>query len=192
MPSDELQGVALVTGGGRGIGASIARELADAGMRVAVTARTREQVEAIAGEVGGIALVGDVSRREDVEAWVERTEKELGPIDVLVNCAGIGGARKPFLDLSPEEWWQVLEVNMLGPTSARARSFREWPSEEAAGSSTSGAAARAYLSRTRRSRQTPRTPRARPPRVGTARSLPQCSALGVPSSSSAPGSCERS
>ena len=76
MPSDELHGVALVTGGGRGIGASIARELADAGMRVAVTARTREQVEGIAGEIGGIALVGDVSRSEDVEAWVERTEKE--------------------------------------------------------------------------------------------------------------------
>ena len=84
MPSDELHGVALVTGGGRGIGASIARELADAGMRVAVTARTREQVEGIAGEIGGIALVGDVSRSEDVEAWVERTEKELGPIDLLV------------------------------------------------------------------------------------------------------------
>ncbi len=115
MPSDELHGVALVTGGGRGIGASIARELADAGMRVAVTARTREQVEGIAGEIGGIALVGDVSRSEDVEAWVERTEKELGPIDLLVNCAGIGGARKPFLDLSPEEWWRVFEVNTLGP-----------------------------------------------------------------------------
>jgi 3-oxoacyl-[acyl-carrier protein] reductase len=115
VPSDELHGVALVTGGGRGIGASIARELADAGMRVAVTARTREQVEGIAGEIGGIALVGDVSRSEDVEAWVERTEKELGPIDLLVNCAGIGGARKPFLDLSPEEWWRVFEVNTLGP-----------------------------------------------------------------------------
>ncbi|MET0938801.1 MAG: SDR family oxidoreductase [Gaiellaceae bacterium] len=115
MPSDELHGVGLVTGGGRGIGASIARELADAGMRVAVTARTREQVEGIAGEIGGIALVGDVSRSEDVEAWVERTEKELGPIDLLVNCAGIGGARKPFLDLSPEEWWRVFEVNTLGP-----------------------------------------------------------------------------
>jgi NAD(P)-dependent dehydrogenase (short-subunit alcohol dehydrogenase family) len=115
VPSDELQGVALVTGGGRGIGASIGRELADAGMQVAVTARTREQVKAIADEIGGIALVGDVSRREDVEAWVERTEKELGPIDLLVNCAGIGGARKPFLDLSPEEWWRVFEVNTFGP-----------------------------------------------------------------------------
>jgi len=114
VPSDELQGIALVTGGGRGIGASIARELAEAGMRVAVTARTRDQVEAVAAEIGGLALIGDVSRREDVATWVERAETELGPIDVLVNCAGIAGTRKPFLEVSPEEWWRVFEVNVLG------------------------------------------------------------------------------
>ena len=90
MPSDRLDGVALVTGGGRGIGASIARELADAGMRVAVTGRTREQVEAVAQEIGGLALVGDVSQRADVESWVGRTEAELGPIALLVANAGIG------------------------------------------------------------------------------------------------------
>src|SRR5919106_3956947 len=63
---DRLEGVALVTGAGRGIGASIARELASAGMQVSVAARTAEQVEAVADEVGGLALVGDVSRQEDV------------------------------------------------------------------------------------------------------------------------------
>ena len=114
MPSDRLEGVALVTGGGRGIGAGIARELANAGMRVAVTGRTAEQVEAVADEIGGIALVGDISRREDVEAWVDRTEAELGPIALLVNNAGIGGPRKPFFEVSPEEWWHVFEVNVLG------------------------------------------------------------------------------
>jgi len=114
VPSDQLHGVALVTGGGRGIGASIAREIAAAGMRVVVAARTRDEVEATAAEIGGLALVGDVSRRGDVEAWVERAEKELGPIDLLVNCAGIAGARKPFLEVSPEEWWRVFEVNVLG------------------------------------------------------------------------------
>ena len=56
MPSDLLQGVALVTGGGRGIGASIARELADAGMTVAVSARTAEQVESVAAEIDGLVL----------------------------------------------------------------------------------------------------------------------------------------
>jgi NAD(P)-dependent dehydrogenase (short-subunit alcohol dehydrogenase family) len=115
MSSDRLQGVALVTGGGRGIGASIARELAAAGMRVAVSARTAEQVEAVAKDIGGLALVGDVSIRDDVAGWVDRTEDELGPIDVLVNCAGIGGARKPFFEVSPEEWWHLFEINVLGP-----------------------------------------------------------------------------
>lgn len=89
MPSDRLDGVALVTGGGRGIGASIARELADAGMRVAVSSRTTSEVDAVASEIGGLALVGDVSRHEDVEYWIDAVEGELGPIDLLVNCAGV-------------------------------------------------------------------------------------------------------
>jgi NAD(P)-dependent dehydrogenase (short-subunit alcohol dehydrogenase family) len=114
VPSDSLSGVALVTGGGRGIGAGIARELADAGMRVAVTGRTAEQVEAVAGETGGLALVGDVSRPEDVERWIERVEADLGPIDLLVANAGISGSGMPFLEESPEEWWRVFEVNVLG------------------------------------------------------------------------------
>jgi 3-oxoacyl-[acyl-carrier protein] reductase len=114
VPSDRLEGVALVTGGGRGIGASIARELSDAGMRVAVGARTAEQVDAVAAEIEGLALVGDVSREEDIAEWVDRTESELGTIDLLVNCAGIGGTRRPFLEVTPDEWWHVFEVNVLG------------------------------------------------------------------------------
>ena len=90
MPG-ELEGqVALVTGGGRGIGRGIALELAAAGARVAVSARTREEVEATAGEVGGLALQADVSDRESVERMVAETERELGPIDLLVANAGIG------------------------------------------------------------------------------------------------------
>ena len=114
MPSERLEGVALVTGGGRGIGASIAQELADAGMRVAVTGRTPEQVEAVAAEIGGLALVGDVSRRENVESWVERTETELGPVDLLVANAGISKAHEDVWKVEPEDWWRVQEVNVLG------------------------------------------------------------------------------
>lgn len=114
MPSDRLEGVALVTGGGRGIGASIARELADAGMRVAVTGRTPETIEDVAAEIGGLALVGDVSRAGDVERWVETTERDLGPIELLVCNAGIAGSGTPFLEEAPEEWWRVFEVNVLG------------------------------------------------------------------------------
>ncbi|MFO7572336.1 MAG: SDR family NAD(P)-dependent oxidoreductase [Gaiellaceae bacterium] len=114
MPSDQLDGVALVTGGGRGIGAGIARELAGAGMRVAVTGRTAEQVRTVAGEIGGIALTGDVSHEGDVEAWVSRTESELGPIDLLVANAGTNGPRVPTWEADLERWWRTLEVNVLG------------------------------------------------------------------------------
>jgi NAD(P)-dependent dehydrogenase (short-subunit alcohol dehydrogenase family) len=116
----ELAGqVALVTGGGRGIGAGIAAELADAGMRVAVAARSREQVDAVASEIGGIALAVDVSDRAAVEQMVAGVEQELGPIDVLVNDAGIaspGGsfAAKPVWEEDPADWWRVFEVNVLG------------------------------------------------------------------------------
>ena len=110
----ELDGqVGLVTGGGRGIGADVARELASSGMRVAVSARTRDQVEAVAAEIGGLAIEGDVSRAEDGERMVAETERELGPIDLLVANAGIGMREERAWEMAPEDWWQVLEVNVL-------------------------------------------------------------------------------
>jgi 3-oxoacyl-[acyl-carrier protein] reductase len=113
--ADELSGVALVTGGGRGIGARIARELASAGMKVAVSARTREQVEEVAKEIGGLAVVADVSSPGDAEAMVAEVERELGPIDLLVNNAGIAGWHvEPAWEASPEDWWRVFETNVLG------------------------------------------------------------------------------
>ena len=113
MPS-ELSGVALVTGGGRGIGAAIARELAGAGMRVAVSARSADQVDAVAREVEGLAVSADVSREQDVRAMVERVESELGPVDLLVNNAGISGDASGATP-DPDAWWQVFEINVRGP-----------------------------------------------------------------------------
>jgi NAD(P)-dependent dehydrogenase (short-subunit alcohol dehydrogenase family) len=110
MPSDSFDGVALVTGGGRGIGASIARELADAGMKVAVTARSAEQVEEVANEIDGLALVGDVTKREDIDRWVA----EVGEMDLLVANAGIGVAEPVPWELDFDEWWRVHETNVLG------------------------------------------------------------------------------
>jgi 3-oxoacyl-[acyl-carrier protein] reductase len=114
VSSDRLEGVALVTGGGRGIGASIARELAEAGMKVAVSARTAEEVDRVAAEIDGLALVGDVSRKSDVEGWVRRAESELGPITFLSANAGIGNQGGTTWEVPVEEWWRIFEVNVLG------------------------------------------------------------------------------
>jgi 3-oxoacyl-[acyl-carrier protein] reductase len=100
----------LVTGGGRGIGANIARELAQAGMDVVVTGRTSEEVEAIAAEVNGRALVGDVSKRDDVERWFS----EVPELDLLVNNAGIAPDEETAWEVDTDEWWHVFEVNVLG------------------------------------------------------------------------------
>jgi 3-oxoacyl-[acyl-carrier protein] reductase len=106
--------VALVTGGGRGIGASIARELAAAGARVAVSARTPAQVEEVARETGGLAVVADVADRAAVEAMVERVESELGPIDLLVANAGRNVREQRAWEVDARAWWNVFEVNVLG------------------------------------------------------------------------------
>jgi 3-oxoacyl-[acyl-carrier protein] reductase len=107
--------VALVTGGGRGIGAGIARELADARMKVAVSARTPEEVERVAEEIGGLSVVADVSKQDDVDRMVADVERELGPIDLLVNNAGIPHWGDAAWEDDPADWWRVLEINLLGP-----------------------------------------------------------------------------
>ena len=112
---DRLDGqVVLVTGGGRGIGRAIAVELAEAGARVAVSARTRTQVEDAAREVEGLAIEADVSDRAAVDAMVAQVERELGPLDALVNNAGIAGWEPSAWEVDPADWWYVFEVNVRG------------------------------------------------------------------------------
>ena len=113
--ADDLSGqVVLITGGGRGIGANTARELAAAGARVAVAARTRSQVEEVAREIDGLAFEVDVTDRAAVERMVADTENELGPIDLLVANAGSGNQDGATWEIDPADWWRVLEVNVLG------------------------------------------------------------------------------
>jgi NAD(P)-dependent dehydrogenase (short-subunit alcohol dehydrogenase family) len=102
--------IAFVTGAGRGIGANIARKLAEDGWDVVVAARSREQVEAVAGEVGGRAVALDVADREAVDRAIAGAE----PVDLLVANAGIGNQDGATWEMEPEDWWHVLEVNVLG------------------------------------------------------------------------------
>jgi 3-oxoacyl-[acyl-carrier protein] reductase len=108
MPSD--RGVALVTGGGRGIGANIARELAADGWSVVVAARTRDQIDAVAEEIGGRAVELDVTDRESVE----RAVAEAGDVELLVANAGIGSVDGATWEVDPDDWWRTVEVNVLG------------------------------------------------------------------------------
>ncbi len=108
MPSE--RGVALVTGGGRGIGANIARELAGDGWSVVVAARTRDQIDAVAAEIGGRAVEVDVAE----QASVERAIAEAGDVALLVANAGINDGHGSTWELDPSDWWRVLEVNVLG------------------------------------------------------------------------------
>ena len=117
MAQNDLSGqVALVTGGGRGIGANVARELAAAGTRVAVAARTSEQVERVAQEIGGLSLKVDVSDEPSVGRMVEEARRELGQIDLLVNNAGVAkpSDAPPIWEERPGDWWRVFEINTLG------------------------------------------------------------------------------
>jgi 3-oxoacyl-[acyl-carrier protein] reductase len=106
--------VALVTGGSRGIGAEVARELARAGARVAVNYRSsQDTAQEIAREIGGVAFEGDVADPEQAKTLIEAVEGELGDIDVLVNNAGI--TRDTLIArMSDEEWREVISTNLDG------------------------------------------------------------------------------
>jgi NAD(P)-dependent dehydrogenase (short-subunit alcohol dehydrogenase family) len=84
--------------------------LADAGMDVWVTGRTAARIEALAAEIGGHALAGDVSREDDVAGWFEHAS----PVDLLVNNAGVQGPTVTFDQEEPASWWQVFEINVRG------------------------------------------------------------------------------
>jgi NAD(P)-dependent dehydrogenase (short-subunit alcohol dehydrogenase family) len=113
MPLDFRDRVALVTGGGSGIGAEVVRRLAAGGARVAVLDRIAERAAAIAEEVGGLAIHGDVAVTADVESAVAQTVEQLGEIDVLIPNAGIGTA-KALWDYSDKEWDLLVGVNLKG------------------------------------------------------------------------------
>ena len=112
--------VAVVTGGGQGIGRVIALTLAGAGADVVLAARTREPLQAVAAEIeamGRRALVvpADVRREESVQALAEQALARFGHVDILVNNAGITGPTAMLWEVAPAEWEETFAVNVTGP-----------------------------------------------------------------------------
>ncbi len=105
--------VALVTGGGRGIGAATARLLAAEGARVAVSDLDEAPAREVASAIGGLGVACDVSDRGSVEAMVGRTVSELGRLDILVTCAGIIRDNLLF-KMTDGDWDAVIDTHLKG------------------------------------------------------------------------------
>jgi len=116
--------IAIVTGGGRGIGKAIAEAFAREGAKVVVTAaRQRSEIEEVASKIGGTAVLADVSKTGDVQKLVHTVVSEFGRIDILVNNAARGmkfinerfmTEPKPFWEADADMWRMVIETNVNG------------------------------------------------------------------------------
>src|SRR5579863_2897867 len=107
--------VALVTGGGQGIGEAICRRLAAAGAKVGVFDLEAGKAAKIALSLGGVALAGDVTSQTDIESALEDLHAQAGPIDILVNNAGITGKAGKIWELEQKDLESVLAINVVGP-----------------------------------------------------------------------------
>ena len=113
------QKVAVITGGGRGIGRAITLKFAAEGAAVVVAARTKSEIEAVASEVrdaGGraAAVSADVADETHCERLIQETKSQFGRVDILVNNAGEYGPVKPVEEISPVEWDRVVAVHLRG------------------------------------------------------------------------------
>jgi len=111
--------VAFITGGSRGLGKAVAALFAREGAKVAIAARDSARLEAAAGELRQagacvLPLTLDVRSESEVDAAFARVRESLGPVDILVNAAGVSLIRK-LVDTSLEEWAGVIDANLTGP-----------------------------------------------------------------------------
>jgi 3-oxoacyl-[acyl-carrier protein] reductase len=109
--------VAVVTGGGQGIGEAICRRLAEAGAKVGVFDMNADAAKRVAGAIGGVTMVGDLTKEADLERVFGEVRAAAGPVDVLVNNAGVAsrkGRDVPIWESVREDWEFVLNINVTG------------------------------------------------------------------------------
>ncbi|MFO0802306.1 MAG: SDR family NAD(P)-dependent oxidoreductase [Gemmataceae bacterium] len=109
--------VAVVTGGGQGIGEAISRRLAAAGAKVGVFDMSEPNAARVAKDIGGVALVGDLTKEADLDRVFAQIVKDAGPVDVLVNNAGVAsrkGRDVPIWESVREDWEFVMNINVTG------------------------------------------------------------------------------
>ncbi|HUK50962.1 MAG TPA: SDR family oxidoreductase [Terriglobales bacterium] len=125
----QLEGkTAIITGGGLGIGKGIARAFTDEGARIMIASRNEERLSKVEEELRSrgatvVSFPADVSREHDVLALFERTMKEFGRVDILVNCAGLID-QNPLEETSLERWRKVIDVNLTGPFLCTREAFK--------------------------------------------------------------------
>ena len=120
--------VAIITGAGRGIGRATAHRFASENAQVVLFSRTADSLNEVAAEITSVskhalAIVGDVSREEDVHHLFQRVMDTYGRVDILVNCAGIVAVR-PFVDMDVSTWDHVIGVNLRGTFLCCLEAFR--------------------------------------------------------------------
>src|SRR3954454_3111716 len=109
--------VAVVTGGGQGIGEAICRRLAAAGTKVGVFDMSPDNAKRVADAIGGTPLVGDITKEADVERVFGEIAAKAGPADILVNNAGVASRKArdlPIWELVREDWEFVFNINVVG------------------------------------------------------------------------------
>lgn len=109
--------VAVVTGGGQGIGEAICRRLAAGGAKVGVFDMNSANAERVASAIGGVPLVGDLTKEADLDRVFDEIVKKAGPVDILVNNAGVAskpGRDVPIWESVREDWEFVMNINVTG------------------------------------------------------------------------------
>jgi NAD(P)-dependent dehydrogenase (short-subunit alcohol dehydrogenase family) len=120
--------IAIITGAGRGVGRATAQLFAREGAQVVLFSRTRAHLDEAATSISGagghcLAIAGDVSREEDVQALFQTVQETYGRVDILVNCAGLVAVR-PFAEMDTATWDSVLGVNLRGTFLCCREAFR--------------------------------------------------------------------